>query len=963
MSKTVDIGPQQVKPGKLVIVGASAGGLEPMRDFFRVLGSRKEAAFVVIQHLSPNYKSMMGELLGHVTDLEVVMVEKDMHLDAGKIYLIPPGHNISLQRPDFFTLLDRQQGTINLPIDIFASSAAAHYGKDLALVILSGTGSDGVRGLGAVAEEGGLSFVLDPAASEFDGMPRNAIATGFVDETADARGLAALVTSFLKGVPAGNILVSSDDDEVQRIVSRIHKLLVKSSGIDFRRYKQKTVSRRLERRLSIKQLSSLNEYLAMLESDPAEVELLCRELMIGVTSFFRDHAAFAAFKAALLTKIQDKKRGSSLRIWIAGCSTGQEAYTVAILVRDILELLGKDLEVKIFATDAHQGHLNIAAGGVYAPGLVSDVANEFKEKYFVREGEFYRVKPFIRRMIVFAKHNMITDAPFTKLDAITCRNVLIYFKSELQTQVLRRFQYALVSKGLLFLGSSENLGPVQRDFYTLSASAKVYQAIRASIVTQEALETRPSRVEKNAYLNPQTNQVNLVDLGSKVITEQVAPPSVLLNASNEIAHIYGDISPYLSLSPGGMNSNIGRLVEPRTSAAILSLTKSVEGTGKPAQSVTIETSVNNEYLKYGLKVTPVPGGDPVHGYKVLSFLNVDHTGRSDEDGADLVFNDFSESTAKQIENLQEELRETRHNLQNTIEELEASNEETQATNEELIASNEELQSTNEELQSVNEELYIVNAEHQEKIRILDQLNLDLDTMTQATGIPTIFLDGELTIRRYTPSIVGILDLRENDIGRSIENFANKIGYRDLVSDARQALEKGEMRELVWFTSDTQRMIIRHVPYVDTTIGQLAVVVMFIDISKANETLESILKPLPAHIAVLDSTGRIHIVNDAWTKFSRENGGSAETTGVGANYLEVCQPVDSGSDNFEEAKVAREVRRVLNGEQETFSCDYPCHSDTEKRWFSMQAIRVDQPFPGAVVIHVLTSSEKIVKSDA
>ena len=825
---------QQKDDFYLVAIGASAGGLEPLQSFFGALGEVENSAFVVIQHLSPDYKSMMGELLGRNTSLPIATVEDGARVEAGKVYLIPPRFNIYLRDKQTFGLAAKPTGVVNLPIDVFIASAAGFYHQHMVAIVLSGTGSDGVRGVVEVNAAGGLALAQSPDSAQFDGMPNSAIATGFIDAVGDPAQLATRVGQHTVRRNGHIPLPERDGDEFSSAVTLgdvLHELKLRT-GIPFDEYKRSTVARRIERRMALKHSASLADYLQVLRNEPDELDTLRRETLIGVTSFFRDPEAFEALKVSVREIVDNKRCGETLRVWVAGCSTGEEAYGIAILADECLRETSKVVELKIFATDLEQTYLDVATTGAYPESIRSEVSEERLKRAFSRSGDQLRIRPELRRSVIFARHNMISDAPFTKMDVVTCRNTLIYFESELQERVLKRFQYALGVNGVLFLGSSESLGRLQRDFTVLDAGARVFKTLRPAALSLEALQTdtvnlAPGRLRARRADAGDTDSP--VQRARQLVLEHLAPPSLLLSRSREVMHIFGDVTPYLKLPRGEATLDASRMLDATAAAALLKLMKQREAQdydGKPLQSQPLKLAdTANRFFR--LRLLPLRDATPQGALQILAFTEVEFVG--DEQSA-AQSGDALDSLDAKVEALQSELTVTRQNLHNTIEELEASNEELQATNEELLASNEELQSTNEELQSVNEELYTVNSEYQEKIRILDRVNEDLDTMATATGIPTLFLDEHIHIVRFTPSITSIYPLRDSDIGRALEEFSNKIGFEDLAQKARQVLASQESREFFWAVTEGAPMLIRIVPYSETAYGSRALVILFINVA-------------------------------------------------------------------------------------------------------------------------------------
>ncbi|MEO1078680.1 MAG: CheR family methyltransferase [Pseudomonadota bacterium] len=821
----------------LVAIGASAGGLEPLQAFFGKIENPENTALVVIQHLSPDYKSMMGELLGRNTNLPITTVEDGTQIAAGNIYLIPPKFNIFLRDRQTFGVAPKPSGVVNLPIDVFVSSAAGFYHDYMVAVVLSGTGSDGARGVVEVNAAGGLSLAQSPETAQFDGMPNSAIATGFVDDIGEPGFLAERVRNHIARRNGVTAIPDPDADDFSSEVKLgdvLHELRLRT-GVPFDEYKKSTVARRIERRMALKHVNTLAAYLQILRSESDELETLRRETLIGVTSFFRDPESFDALKDAIAEIVEGKRSGEALRIWVAGCSTGEEAYSIAMIADECLQETSKVIELKIFATDLEQTYLDVATTGTYPESISSEVSEDRRMRYFQQAGDQLRVRPEVRKSVIFARHNMISDAPFTKVDLVSCRNTLIYFESDLQERVLKRFQYALGTNGVLFLGSSESLGRLQRDFTVINSAARIFRALRPAVLSLEALQTDTKSLAgtgrlRNALGGRENEPGSPVDRARQILIDTLAPPSLLLSRAREVVHIFGDVTPFLKLPKGEATLDASRMLDATAASALLKLMKQREAEdygGGLLQSAPLKLLEAKDRF-YRLQLIPLRDLAQQQGMQILAFVEVEFA--TDEEAA----NRPGEVADAKVEVLQSELTLTRQNLQNTIEELEASNEELQATNEELLASNEELQSTNEELQSVNEELYTVNSEYQEKIRILDRVNEDLDTMATATGIPTLFLDERVNIVRFTPSITNIYQLRDSDIGRGLEEFSSKIGFEELPERAQEALDSQQSQELPIVAPDATPMLVRIVPYSETAYGARALVVLFINVAAIKE---------------------------------------------------------------------------------------------------------------------------------
>lgn len=949
---TSDAAPQDAP--YIVAIGASAGGLDALERLFASLPADTGSTFVVIQHLSPDHKSMMANLLARHTQMPVVMVEQDMQIQPDHVYLIPPGAIMHIGNGRL-TLTSKPPKVLTLPIDIFFSSMATSYGPRCVGVVLSGTGSDGTRGASAINEAGGFLIAQEPDDAKFDGMPRSAIATGLVDAILPVDQIGTRLVAHILNqptaikdaldAPSGSGIALSPEASLGGIMH----LLLQVGGIDFQEYKPGTVMRRIERRMTVRQVGSLESYLDLLNAERAEVMVLRRELLIPVTSFFRDTDAFEALQRQVIEPLVVRKQsGETIRVWAAAVSTGEEAYSIAMLFLETFEQLKRWPSLKIFATDVEQQNIETAGAGTYPESIVAEVSPQQLERFFVRKGTQFVVKNELRQSIVFARHNLLTDPPFTKMDLVVCRNALIYFRSGPQERALKRLQYALAPHGHLFLGSSESLGDMQRDFKPISARNKIWQMVRPL-----SLPLDPS---KNAgYGYPTTRSIatqatrshrlkpGAVDEGfSALLRAFTPPPAVLLNARNELVHSYGDVHKILQMREGHASLDINRILpEPLVAIAAALLFKANRDNASVSSDGLHFKFAENQMLSLRMSAWPV--GE--HDGERLTLLAFEPAGTPELSSAESTV-DVSEETTERIDILERELAATRESLQATIEELETSNEELQATNEELMASNEELQSSNEELQSVNEELNTVNAEYQEKIDILNHLNADLDNMAAAVSTGTVFVDGDMQLTRFSPDAVPLFKLRDSDIGRPLDDLAHALLYPELISDLRRTLSKGTRVEKEIRGVNGRYYFVRMLPYSVPSSSAKGAVVSFLDVSALHELskLQTVMDALAEHVAVLNSQGVITMVNAAWRRFAAENGDpELKHTGPGVNYLGVCQSTVA-------SEAQEGVRAVLERRRATYSIEYPCHSATEERWFIMHASAVDGEHPGAVISH-------------
>jgi two-component system CheB/CheR fusion protein len=943
----------------VIAVGASAGGLDALERFFQSLPVQTGAAFVVIQHLSPDHKSMMGNLLGRYTAMPVVTVEDGMTIEPDRIYLIPPASMMSVAGTEL-QLRPKSPRGLALPIDLFFSSLARAYGNRAIGVVLSGTGSDGTRGAVAINDAGGLLLSQDPESAKFDGMPRSVIATGLVDAILPPEELGPRILDHISHAPRERIPRPSSNISYDRegaLEEALH-LLHHQGGINFRDYKPATVMRRIERRMQVRHVGDLESYVRLLDGDTSELHALRRELLIPVTNFFRDAEAFETLaEKVILPIVEEHRENQPIRAWVPGVSTGEEAYSIAILFAEAFDKIRRWPDFKLFATDVEQHNVDTGSAGMFSESIAAEVSPERLERFFYKRGNHYVVKGDIRHNIVFAKHNLLEDPPFTRMDLVSCRNLLIYFRNEAQERVLRRLQYALAPGGYLFLGSSETISSIQHDFSAVSSKYKLYRILRHGTPPLEP-QSPIGRIGASSHRagSPRlraSSDAAAIDAGQAVLLRSYAPVSLLLNARQELMHVFGDVSRYLTIGEGSATLDIGKLlpgsIAPVAQALLHKVSVSKEPTGSDILQVKLADR-SSDRLRLVVRPVVQDGGD---GCLMLS-LEPEPMLQATDDGESVQTLDLSAESASRLETLERELAVTRESLQATIEELETANEELQATNEELMASNEELQSSNEELQSVNEELYTVNSENQEKIEILNRLNADLDSMAKAAAIATLFVDHDLKLTRFTPEATKLFKIREADLGRPIDDFTNLLDYPDFFAELKKTIHDGEMLQREVPSTTGRVYLARVLPYAVRTGAPRGAVATFIDITTLRdiERMQSVLDSVPEHIAVLDNSGRITMINRAWRDFACNNGDpDLARSGPGSSYLDACQSGANATDAEHARAAADGIRALLKGERQSFSLEYPCHSPDAERWFLMHAAPIQHPSGGVVVSHI------------
>jgi two-component system, chemotaxis family, CheB/CheR fusion protein len=777
-------------------------------------------AYIVIQHLSPDYKSMMVELLSKRTDLAVERATDGQAVCADTLYLIPPKTNLQIFHGKLLLTEQGHNRGLNLPIDIFFRSLAEDQGERAVGVVLSGTGSDGMRGVRAIKEAGGMVMVQAAESAKFDGMPRSAISTGVADFILPADELAPRLLRYVKFPRAAREESAGKRAAEETDMDRLFALLRDHNKVDFTHYKPSTVQRRLERRMSINQMENLAEYVRFLDQNPRELTTLYRELLIGVTCFFRDPPAYAILKEKVFPDLFRAAEGRELRFWVAGCSTGEEAYSIAMLSDDVLGAMGSRAAFKIFATDVDQGAVAQAGNGVYPASLLADLPPGYQHRYFHAVGDSFHVDRALRERVVFAQHNLVQDPPFTSIDLISCRNLLIYLQPVLQSKALEFFNFSLNPGGILFLGSSESCGNQAELFQPLDHKWKIYRSRGRKAARHERVSIAARRGGMDgggARLASPGRRTADSERDLERVLEAVAGQfgslTLVVNEQLELLYLFGDGSGLLKIPQGRARYDVGKLMIKELAIPLVTSIQRSFSRNEDVAFSNIIYSDDGETKRVSLLVKLIPskaGRDPM----AVAFIQHEAgTGASAAkgSGAEAPY-DYEEGMVQRVADLEQELQFTKENLQATIEELETSNEELQATNEELLASNEELQSTNEELQSVNEELHTVNAEHQQKIIELTEMTNDLNNLLDNIRHGALFLDENMAIRRFTKEIADVIQLRDADIGRPLDHLNHRLRDVDLVEQAGRVARSARAVEMEVANDEGVPFFMRIHPY-------------------------------------------------------------------------------------------------------------------------------------------------------
>jgi len=832
------------RPFPIVAIGASAGGLEALSHFLGHVPADSGMAFVVIQHLDPNYKGMMPELLQRATAMPVVQAKSRMKVKPDCVYVIPPNRDLSILHGSLYLLEPVAARGLRLPIDFFFRALADDRREHAIGVILSGMGSDGTLGLRAIKERGGLVLVQDPATAKFDSMPRSAIDAGLADIVAAAEELASRIIDTLQRSPGTGSGPAAQEAETAAQKSAFDKvciLLRARTGNDFSLYKKSTVYRRIERRMAIHQLDRIADYVRYLRENAQEVDLLFKELLIGVTRFFRDPASWGCLQDQVLPELLAAyPAGGTLRAWVAGCSTGEEAYSLAIAFREVqerLKLPGRH-SLQIFATDLDQDAVELARQGLYPGNIAADVSEERLRRFFVENGDGYRVGKEIREMVVFAPHNVIMDPPFTKLDILTCRNLLIYLGSELQKKLLPLFHYSLKPGGTLMLGSAESIGGFSELFAPIEAKARLFRRSSSPLRTFELeFPSRhfPTKTESLMDPKPETAATNLQNLADQILLQQFSPAAVLVTAAGDLLYISGRTGKYLEPAAGKVNWNIHAMARDGLRQELaLALPKALRS-GERTVCRNLRIGTNGGTQTVDLTVQPIDEPLALRGMAMLVFGDVAAAPPAPDTAAGKRGPRRSQREAELEQALaqaRQEMQALREEMQTSQEELKSANEELQSTNEELQSTNEELTTSKEEMQSLNEELQTVNIELQSKVDELSTASNDMKNLLNSTDMATVFLDNALHVRRFTTQATRLFKLIPGDVGRPLSDIVTDLVYPELLADAHEVLRTLAFSDREISTGDGRWYQVKVMPYRTLENVIDGVVITFNDISRA-----------------------------------------------------------------------------------------------------------------------------------
>lgn len=840
-------------------IGASAGGLEALEKLFRNLSPSTGMAFIIVSHLDPKHISIMPELIQKYTDMKLFQATDGMQIKPNNIYVAPANNEIGLSRGKIKLTSPIESHGFRLPIDFFFKSLAKDFGENAIGIILSGMASDGTQGIKAIKNELGMVIAQDINSAKFDGMPSSAIKTGLVDYILSPEEIPSQLIKYASNKKDGVSLEQIPDILFSDYLKNIYSILLSDTGHDFSHYKVNTIQRRLERRMVLLQIENISDYIDLLKNEPKETENLFNEFLIGVTNFFRDKESFDKLKGVISKLILQKENNSNLRIWVPACSTGEEAYSIAIIVSECLTETKKNLNIQIFATDIDSNAIAKARKGTFI-GINSDLTKERLERYFKINGNSFQIKKEIREMIIFAPQSIIKDAPFTNMDLISCRNVLIYFDTVLQKKIIPLFHFSLVNNGILFLGSSETISGFTDLFLLVDKKWKIYKkkdSIFSSLpyiefpVSSSFRKTTESGMKK-IEIN------NVTELSEKIILQNYIVDCVIIKGDGDIVYTHGRTGKYLELSNGEAKMNIFDMAREDLKHELVYLLRKASSSRRSIHEKGIKLKINGaqRLINIGIKKILAPlneVGDFLITFEEVMVPKIN----SIENKID-----YDKKTERIIKELERELKSVKANLKIVIEDLETSNEELKSANEEMQSSNEEMQSTNEELetskeelQSLNEELITVNTEFQNKNEELSTINDDMKNLLDSIKIPTIFLDNDLNIKRFTSHATKVINFIPSDIGRPISHIATNLKYESLNTDAAEVLETLVHKEIELQTKEGIWYQMRIFPYRTTNNIIDGVVLTFTEINKlktAGEEINILNKKLGISIEYVDN---------------------------------------------------------------------------------------------------------------
>lgn len=886
ISKKMPLNKDSVNLGKLtqdnfpiVGIGSSAGGLDAIQKFFRNSSQLSGIAYIIISHLDPKQVSILPELIQKCTKMKVIPIVKNTKVQPDCVYVMSPNTDIIITNRTLNVTDPIQLRGRSLPIDEFFKSLAKDIESNAIGIIFSGTGSDGTIGMRKIKAEGGTTIVQEPSSASYEGMPKSVIDAEIADYILTPEQMPAELSKIATSIQSGGTVESDNlNSKILPGISAICTLIKNKTKHDFFQYKRNTLCRRIENRMNHLHLDGVFAYLKYLEENEKEVDLLVKELLIRVTNFFRDEVAFDTLKKHLIKILKDKPNKYLVRVWVAGCSTGEEVYTLSIILTECIDELKKDMDFQIFGTDIDEGAIDIARKGVYPERIAKDVNPERLSLFFHKEESGYMVKKDLRNKVIFAVHNIISDPPFTKLDLVSCRNVFIYMESGLQAKVMPVFHFSLKNEGILFLGTSESIGPNDDLFLALDTKWKIFQRKKLSLRKFQVrfpivpAEKKLSKDLDSKEIKPE--QVKMNRILQRYFMKEYTPATIIINKEKNIVYNYGKIASYLKNPSEKLNSNILDIVIPRLKAHLNSAIIKSEFQNKQVVIYNLALTEANK-TTINLKVTPFKLDVSAEKFFIITF----------EDNvvkADKKIKEANEPKTKgtRIQQLESEVQILKEELQSSIAQLQTANEEhlssteeLQSMNEEMQSANEELETTKEEQQSMNEELITTNTELESKLSELSHLNDDMKNLLNSTEIATLFLDSHQNIRGFTPKIAKIINLINTDIGRPISDIVHNLEYKNLLNDAEVVLSTLVEKQKKVKSIDNKYYLVRILPYRTSENVIDGVVITFVDMTEqtkaekiietANNYAKEILSAIDEPVVILDQDLLVLLANKSF----------------------------------------------------------------------------------------------------
>ena len=829
-------------------IGASAGGIRAFQDFFQNVPANSGIAYVVILHMSPDHDSHLAQVLQATTKMRVTQVNEKVKVEPDNIYVVPPNQHLTMSNGHIVVTPNTQIEDRRAPVDIFFRTLAEEHGSKAIAVILSGTGANGSMGLKRVKEKGGATFVQNPREAEFNEMPRNAIATGLVDEVSNVSDIPAKIIAYKNNF--GKVVIAEEpekrpQDQQQALRDLFNELRLRT-GHDFSNYKRATVLRRIERRINVHNLPDLPSYVAYIYEQPEEINSLLKDLLISVTNFFRDTRSFQIIENEIIPLLlRGKTSENQLRIWVAGCATGEEAYSLAIFCAEKTSGMIDAPKIQIFATDIDEQAITEAREGLYSINDLADVSPERLRRFFTKEGDGYRIRREVREMVLFANHNFLKDPPFSHLDLVSCRNVMIYLNSSAQERLAETFHFALNPGGYLFLGTSESVDGATDLYAVYNRENHVFQSRRVTTKAYPIPESLPNfRIDKPALSIPAEHEnkvperISFGDLHQQLL-EQYAPPSLVVNEQYDIVHLSERAGRYLQIVGGEPSKNLLKVVRSELRLDLRSALYQAVQRQSAVEARGLKITIDKEPETVNIHVRPVlRAGDTARGFILILF----ETSIEDNDHEQVLLAS-DEPVAKHLEEelmrLKAQLRSSSEQHEVQQEELKASNEELQAMNEELRSTAEELETSKEELESINEELRTVNQELKVKVEETTLAGNNLQNLINSSDVGTIFLDRSLRVAFFTPAIMRIFNLIPADYGRPLSDITHRLGYHELAQDAEAVLDKLTALEKEVSTAEGKVFLMRISPYRTSEDRINGVVITFVDITSRKETEEQL----------------------------------------------------------------------------------------------------------------------------